>query len=117
MASTIKTVIKMRAPLLRYRPQRRKSPAPKAYEVSVSCAVFIPMSTDSIITAQQELARPITATLIGSGIRAAKITIVTLQTNASMLVMIDGTASLAKVFKRVPLECGLALGSKKPNSS
>ena len=107
----------MRAPLLRYRPQRRKSPAPKAYEVSVSCAVFIPMSTDSTITAQHDMARPTTATLIGSDIRAAKITIVTLPRNASMPVMIDGTASLAKVFNRVMLECGLALGSKKPNSS
>ena len=66
--------------------------------------MFIPISTDSIITAQNELARPTAATLIGSGIRAAKTTMVTLQRNASMPVMIDGTASLAKVFNRVPLE-------------
>ena len=113
----MKKVIRMRAPLLRYRPHWRKSPAPKAYDVSVSCAVFIPISTASIITAQHALARPTTARLIGSGMRAAKRTMVMLQKKASIPVMIDGTASFAKVFIIMPVVGCYARGLKKFNFS
>ena len=106
-------VNRMKAPLLRYRPQRRKFLAPNAYDVRVSCAVLMPISSASIITEVKDPARPTTATLIGSGMRAAKNTIVTLQRKDKKPVIIDGTASLANVLAIRPVDGYLTVGSKK----
>ena len=112
-ARRMKAVVKMNTPLLRYRPHWRKLPAPKAYDVRVSCAVFMPISSASIITELNEPARPTTATLTGSGMRAAKKTIVTLHRKDRNPVIIDGMASLAKVLTIQPVVGAMVFGSKK----
>ena len=112
-ASGMKKASRINDPRLRYRPHRRRSLAPKACDVKVSWAMLSPIIMASIIIAVQEIAKPTTATLMGSAILPAKMTIVILHINASMLVTIAGPASLTNVPSIFPVEgCGI-FGSKK----
>jgi len=109
-----KKVIKMKEPRLRYRPQRRKFPAPNDCEVSDSCAVFRPMRIASIMMAVKEVARPTTATLTVSFMRPAKTIIVKLHRKASKFVTIYGKANLTKMTNSLPVAgAGMIDGSKK----
>ena len=61
-----KKAVRMKAPLFRYKPHKRKLPCPKPCEVSVSMPVLRPTIIERINTSMKTLARPTTASFVGS---------------------------------------------------
>ena len=93
-------------------PQRLRLPAPKAYEVRVSCARLMPTISERTIKLTVVVERPITAIMTASSILLAKITLTMFDMNMIRLVKVAGMASFIKNFKLVQVLGAGALRSK-----